>query len=138
MSNLYYLNPSNPTEKIYLPDYLLPVDNTLTQPGQAADAKAVGDRLASFMHHYIIQLGTTWQSSSDFYIQTINNQSTQGLLITDYPLTDIMLSDNHETAKAQKEAFSKIDRVVINNNSITVYAEEPISEVITIQMVVFR
>ena len=50
------------------------------------------------------------------YTQTVN---VQGILSTDYPFVDVVLSSTASTAIDQLDAFSCISKIETNNGSIT-------------------
>lgn len=61
-------------------------------------------------------LGWTDTSGNAPFIQTVN---IQGILATDTPIIDVVLSSTSETAKSQLEAFSCLSKVETADGSIT-------------------
>lgn len=61
-------------------------------------------------------LGWTDTSGNAPFIQTVN---IQGILATDTPIIDVVLSSTSETAKSQLEAFSCLSKIETANGSIT-------------------
>lgn len=66
---------------------------------------------------YNATIGTTWSGSGP-YTQTI---SVNGLLSTDNPIIDVVLSDDTESSKTILENWSNVSRIVTNDESITIY-----------------
>lgn len=116
-----------------------PVDSTLTVPGAAADAQAVGAALAeieskiteaSEPDFYNATIGTTWQGS-DPYVQVV---SVPGLRATDRPDIDMIASDDFETAKAQIDAYGGMYRMVTGDDTLTIYSTGETDVAIPIQI----
>lgn len=61
-------------------------------------------------------LGWTDTSGNAPFIQTVN---IQGILATDTPIIDVVLSSTTETAKSQLEAFSCLSKIETADGSIT-------------------
>lgn len=61
-------------------------------------------------------LGWTDTSGNAPFIQTVN---IQGILATDTPIIDVVLSSTSETAKSQLEAFSCLSKIETADGSIT-------------------
>lgn len=84
---------------------------------------------------YNATIGTSWSGSGP-YTQTV---SVNGLLSTDNPIVDVVLSDNSVSSKAVIEAWSKVSRIVTNNGSITVYCYDSAPTIsIPVQLKVVR
>ena len=71
---------------------------------------------------YYLNLDTLWETDSDgkYYKQI----AIDGILETDTPIIDLILSDNAETAKAEIDAWSCVSKITTNNGSIKVYCYE--------------
>lgn len=67
---------------------------------------------------YTATLTTAGWSSSAPYTQTV---TVSGLLATDNPIADVVLSDTVATAQAQLDAWSNVGRITTSVNSITAY-----------------
>lgn len=76
-----------------------------------------------------------WSASAPYTVSV----AVSGILATDTPVVDVVLSNTAETAKAQLEAWGTVGRIVTSNNSITVYCYDsvPTTE-IPIQLKVVR
>ena len=80
-------------------------------------------------------LSTTWSGSGP-YTQTV---AVAGLLSSDNPMVDAVLSDTAATAKAQRDAWALVDRITTAANSITAYAyDKKPATAIPIQLKVVR
>ena len=66
---------------------------------------------------YSVTIGTTWSGSGP-YTQTI---SVDGILSTDNPIIDVILSDDTTFSKTVLEAWSNVSRIVTSDGTITVY-----------------
>lgn len=65
--------------------------------------------------------------------------SIEGILETDTPTIDLILSDNIETAKSQIEAWSCISRITTSNSKVTVYCYDSSPTIeIPIQIICIR
>ena len=64
-------------------------------------------------------LDTNWTENGDIYTKT---QTIDGMLITDTPIVDVILSGNLEDDQERLGAWGQIYRIVTANDSITVYA----------------
>lgn len=84
---------------------------------------------------YIATLSTSWSGSGP-YTQTV---SVAGILATDNPLADVVLSDTAATAQAQLEAWGCVGRITTAAGSITAtcYDSKP-TTAIPIQLKVVR
>lgn len=86
-----------------------------------ASTKALVDGLATKASVTTLSatIGTSWtQGANNEYTQEVN---VSGLLATDTPTIDIVLSDTVATAKAQLEAYACVSRITTANGSMTVY-----------------
>lgn len=86
-----------------------------------ASTKALVDGLATKpeVKKFTATVGTSW-------VQGANNEYTQevtvdGILETDTPTTDLVLSDDIATAKSQIEAWSCISRITTTSGKIKIY-----------------
>ncbi len=86
-----------------------------------ASTKALVDGLATKaeVKKFTATVGTSWtQGANNEHIQEI---IVDGILETDTPTIDLILSDNVETAKAQIEAWCCVSRITTSTGKITVY-----------------
>lgn len=122
--NLVYDMPSSTLHK----DYVDAMDENMVAIDTAVAAKAETTT-------YSATIGTTWTGVAAPYTQTVN---VVGILATDNPLVDVVLSDTYATAVSQQEDWAKIFRITTAAGSITVYATEQTTVALTIQLKVVR
>lgn len=105
--------------------------------GEVLNGSITTEKLAdsAVTKYFTTNIGTSWQNSGDIYIQHV---TVNGILESDKPFIDIMLSDNIDTAKEQIDAWGTIYKIVTSEDKITAYAIEPTEVVIPIQMEVHR
>jgi len=65
-------------------------------------------------------------------------QEVSGILATDVPIVDVVLSGDWEVDEARLEAWGYIYRIVTSNNSITAYASEKPEVALPLQLKVVR
>ena len=80
-------------------------------------------------------LNTTWSGSAAPYTKTI---TVSGILATDTPIIDIVMSGTYATDEARIEAWGYIYRAVTANGSMTFYATEKPTVSLPIQIKVVR
>lgn len=80
-------------------------------------------------------LDTTWSGTSAPYTKTV---SVSGILSTDTPIIDVVMSGTYSTDEARIEAWGYIYRAVTANGSITFYATEKPTVSLPIQIRVVR
>jgi hypothetical protein len=80
-------------------------------------------------------LDTTWSGTSAPYTKTV---SVSGILSTDTPIIDVVMSGTYSTDEARTEAWGYIYRAVTANGSITFYATEKPTVSLPIQIRVVR
>ena len=80
-------------------------------------------------------LNTTWSGSSAPYSKTV---SVSGILATDTPIVDVVMSGTYSTDEARAEAWGYIYRAVTAKGSITFYATEKPTVSLPIQIKVVR
>lgn len=80
-------------------------------------------------------LDTTWSGTSAPYTKTV---SVSGILATDTPIIDVVMSGIYSTDEARTEAWGYIYRAVTANGSITFYATEKPTVSLPIQIKVVR
>jgi hypothetical protein len=84
---------------------------------------------------YTATIGTTWAGDAAPYTQTI---TMSGIKTGDDPIVDLILSDDYDISQIQLEEWGKIYRITTSDDAITVYAEEPTSVILNIQLLVSR
>jgi len=80
-------------------------------------------------------IDTNWQGSTAPYTKT---QTVNGLLATDTPIVDVVMSGNFGTDEARIEAWGHVYRITTANNAITLYATEKPTVSLPIQLKVVR
>ena len=80
-------------------------------------------------------LNTSWSGSSAPYTKTI---SVSGILATDTPFIDIVMSGTYATDTARQEAWGYIYRAVTADNAITFYATDKPTVSLPLQIKVVR
>jgi len=80
-------------------------------------------------------LDTTWDGEEAPYTKTI---TVSGILATDTPIIDIVMSGTYSTDEARIEVWGYIYRAVTDNDSITFYATEKPTVSLPIQIRVVR
>lgn len=80
-------------------------------------------------------LDTTWSGSSAPFTKT---QTVSGILATDTPIVDVVMSGTFATDEARQEAWSYVYRAVTSANAITFYATEKPTVSLPIQVKVVR
>lgn len=81
-----------------------------------------------------VTLGNVWAGSGP-YTQTVN---VSGILASDNPIIDVVMSGTYSEDKDRRTEFSKIYRAVTANNSITFYADEKPVGAIPVRMLCIR
>lgn len=80
-------------------------------------------------------LDTMWSGTNPPYTKTV---SVSGILATDTPIIDVVMSGTYATDEARQEAWGYIYRAVTANGSITFYATEKPTVSLPIQIKVVR
>lgn len=100
------------------------------------ETRAALDKLGHVNHAVLTTtIDTTWQGSTAPYTKT---QTVNGLLATDTPIVDAVMSGDFETDKARIEAWGYVYRVTTADNAITLYATEKPTVSFPIQLKVVR
>jgi hypothetical protein len=101
-----------------------------------AETRAALDELGHVNHAVLTTtLNTTWQGSEAPYTKT---QTVNGLLATDTPIVDVVMSGNFATDEARIEAWGYVYRITTAANAITLYATEKPTVSLPIQLKVVR
>lgn len=80
-------------------------------------------------------LADGWTGTSSPFSQVI---TVNGILETDKPKVDMVVSDTYATAETEIEAWGYVYRVVTSQNGVTAYATEKPEVSLNIQMEVIR
>ncbi len=80
-------------------------------------------------------LNTTWSGTSAPFTKT---QAVAGILATDTPIVDVVMSGTYATDEARAEAWGYIYRIIMADGSITLYAKEKPTVSLPIQLKVVR
>lgn len=83
---------------------------------------------------YTATIGQNWTGGSP-YVQTI---TVDGLLASDTPVIDIVPDNNYSTALSQTYAWAEIYKMVVSDNTLTVYAIHTTSVDIPIKILCVR
>lgn len=109
---------------------------TPTEDGHAVNKK-YADSLADGLHKFFtVSLPVSGWSGAEPYTQTA---AVPGILAEDHPHWDVVLSDDNDTAIAERDAFAVVDDLDTAANSVTFTClEEKPAVDLTIQMEVNR
>lgn len=84
---------------------------------------------------FTVTLNTTWSGSSAPFTKA---QTISGILATDTPVIDVVMSGTYAIDEVRQEAWSNIYRITTANNSITLYAKEKPTVSLPMQLKVVR
>lgn len=84
---------------------------------------------------YNVTLDTNWSGTTAPYTKTV---TVSGILSTDNPTVDVVMSGTYATDESRVENWSYIYRIVTGTNSITVYALEKPTVSLPIQLKAVR
>ena len=155
------VEPGTPINRAYLQpieDYLAQVEtkdevqariNALAGEGNTKTVKQLDEELNSHKNesasldnlghvkHAVLTatLDTNWSGSAAPYTKTI---TVSGILATDTPIIDIVMSGTYSTDEARIEAWGYIYRAVTDADSITFYATDKPTVDLPIQIRVVR
>lgn len=126
-----------------IPDGSLTDEKLSNEEGQIKDTvtKHLAEKaqLAELGHveHGVITttLDTTWTGASAPYTKT---QAVAGILATDTPIVDVVMSGTYATDDARQSAWGNIYRITTADSSITLYAKEKPTISLPIQLKVVR
>jgi len=93
------------------------------------------DEIDSHLADLTATLDTTWSGTSAPYTKTV---SVSGILATDTPIIDVVMSGTYSTDEARIEAWGYIYRAVTGADSITFYATNKPTVDLPIQIKVVR
>lgn len=112
--------------------------NNLAQAVDAhAETRAAPDELGHVYHATLTATLDTddWTGTEAPFAQI---QEISGILATDVPIVDVVLSGDWEVDEARLEAWGYIYRIVTSNDSITAYAREKPDVALPLQLKVVR
>ena len=110
---------------------MLTLHDDPSQPMHAATKQYVDSKTSIFN----VTLDTSWSGSAAPYSKSV---TVTGILETDTPIIDVVMSGTYATDKARQEAWAYIYRAVTSNNSITFYASEKPTVNLPVQIKVVR
>lgn len=107
------------------------VDTALTVVGEVAEELAAHKNESATLENLghvnhvtlTITLDANWEGESAPYVKTV---AVEGILATDNPIIDVIMSGDLETDEARQEAWANVYRAVTGDNEITFYAREKI------------
>jgi hypothetical protein len=104
---------------------------------QHAETRAALDELGHVNHVVLTATLNTddWTGTEAPFAQI---QAVPGILATDTPIVDVVLSGNWGVDEARLEAWGYIYRIVTSNDSITAYAREKPEAALPLQLKVVR
>jgi len=109
---------------------------TLSSQVFSADgATSVASSLADIVNDYTTTLNTTWSGSSAPFTKV---QTVTGILVTDTPIIDVVMSGVFATDELIADAWGLIYRAVATTNTITFYATEKPTVSLPIQLKAVR
>ncbi len=113
------------------------LDNTIQAVDAHAETRAVLDELGHVYHATLTATLDTdgWTGTEAPFTQI---QEVSGVLATDVPIVDVVLSGDWEVDEARLEAWGYIYRIVTSNDSITAYAREKPDVALPLQLKVVR
>ena len=113
-------------------------DNMDILDQEVQDIRDILDNLGDPVYHATLTatLDTDdWTGSEAPFAQI---QEVSGILATDVPIVDVVLSGDWEVDEARLEAWGYIYRIVTSNDSITAYAREKPDVALPLQLKVVR
>ena len=104
---------------------------------QHAETRAALDELGHVHHATLTATLNTggWTGTDAPFAQT---REVSGILATDVPIVDVVLSGDWGVDEARLEAWGHIYRIVTSNDSITAYAREKPDVALPLQLKVVR
>jgi hypothetical protein len=113
-------------------------DNMDILDQEVKDVRDILDNLGDPVYHATLTatLDTDdWTGTEAPFAQI---QEVSGILATDVPIVDVVLSGDWEVDEARLEAWGYIYRIVTSNDSITAYAREKPDVALPLQLKVVR
>jgi len=112
------------------------IDNTVQALDAHTEARATLNALGHVNHAVLTTtIDTAWQGSMPPYTKT---QTVNGLLATDTPIVDVVMSGDFGTDEARIRAWGYVYRITTANNAITLYATGKPAVSLPIQLKVVR
>jgi hypothetical protein len=113
-------------------------DNMDILDQEVKDIRDILDNLGSPVYHTTLTatLNTGgWTGTNPPFAQV---QAVSGILATDVPIVDVVLSGDWEVDQARLEAWGHVYRIVTSNDSITAYAREKPDVALPLQLKAVR
>lgn len=112
------------------------IQNSAVTEAKLATGSVTSEKVASgaVSATYSATLNTTWEGTGP-YTKTV---SVTGMLATDTPIIDIIMSGTFSTDRSRSAEFAKIYRAVTAAGSITFYAEEKPTVSLPVRMLCVR
>lgn len=97
----------------------------------------LGTRIDNLTDHFTATLlpNAAWLGSTAPYTQVV---SVPGLLVSDAPIVDVVVSSTLTTAQDELKAWANVYRVVAGANALTVYASKRATVALNVQIKVVR
>ena len=114
----------------------VPTSRTINSKALTGDiALTATDVGAAVTQVYSSTLNTTWSGSAAPFSKA---QTVAGILATDTPIIDVVMSGTYATDEKRAEAWGNIYRAVASANTITFYATEKPTVELPLQIKVVR
>lgn len=98
-------------------------------------SKIITDRIKAIGYHLTARIGTQWEGTQAPFSQTV---SVPGMLETDKPVYDVLLSDDYETSLKEEEAFGYMFDLIPQKDKVIIKSHEKTEVDVTIQLEVAR
>lgn len=112
--------------------YLLyPVTTIEAVDGLTEELEALRTAAPAAGRYYTATIGTNWTEAAGLFVQVI---TLEGILVTDRPIVDILLSTDAFTAHKELTMYDVIHSIHTLDRAIMVYAHEPTDVELRIQL----
>lgn len=137
--NVPVINSEGKLDTSILPSINITDSFTESSSTTFVSTKALVDGLATKaeVKKFTATVGTSWtQGAGGEYTQEV---TVPGILETDTPTIDLILSDNVETAKAQIEGWANVSRITTESEKIKIYCYDAAPTIeIPVQIICMR
>lgn len=137
--NVPVINSEGKLDTSILPSINITDSFTESSSTTFVSTKALVDGLATKaeVKKFTATVGTSWtQGAGSEYTQEV---TVPGILETDTPTIDLILSDNVETAKAQIEGWANVSRITTESEKIKIYCYDTAPTIeIPVQIICMR